>query len=79
MSISQEQLDFLKKEFGLDLSDLQRMDINQWHEVRLKCFDIETEEAGLAMDSETLSDRGEIATSIVDDIFNKIMPDLKVL
>lgn len=74
MNISKEQLDFLKKEFDIQTSDIEKMDIEQWQDVRMRCFDIETEEAGLAgMDSETLSDRGEIATSLADLKFGELM------
>lgn len=78
MNLSKEQLDFLKKEFNLDRFDVEKMNIGQWHEVRMKCFDIETEEAGMVVDdSGTISERGEMAADFVDYIFNEIMPNLK--
>ena len=51
---------FLKKELNLDRSNVERMNVDQWHEVRMKCFDIETEEAGMVVDDRgVISERGE--------------------
>ena len=78
MNLSKEQLDFLKKELNLDRSNVERMNVDQWHEVRMKCFDIETEEAGMVVDDRgVISERGEMAAYFVDYIFNEIMPNLK--
>lgn len=73
MNISSKQLAFLKKEFGLEASDIEKFDVEQWQKIREKCFDIETEEAFLANGGDgPLSERGNIAVNLADLKFDKL-------
>lgn len=74
MNILEEQLEFLKKEFDLTVSDIEKMDREQWMEIRERCFDIETEEAGLADNGNgPLSERGRIAVNLADLKYDMLM------
>lgn len=59
--LNENQLDFLKTEFSLDKKAIDEMTIEQWREIRMKCFDIEGDEAidAAENDSVELSERGE--------------------
>jgi len=68
--LSTEQMDFLKKEFGIvsiDYSNIQSL-----KKIRLKCFDIETEECydrlNNGVDTSSIGNRGDMAVSIIDDL-----------
>lgn len=74
-SLNSKQLKFLKDEFGItkiDYSNKQEVE-----DIRLKCFDIETDECydhHMAGDdtSSSIGERGDMAVSIIDDLFNII-------
>lgn len=65
MGINQEQLDFLKSEFGITLDDLNAMDDDALEDLYEKCADIEIEEVEKAPDGPE-TDRLRLAASIVD-------------
>ncbi len=67
LNLSKEQCDFLKKEFGIESSDLKNMTIEKWNEIRFKAFDIEAE---LLPDKNggQPSERCKLATSIIDAV-----------
>lgn len=74
-SLTSKQLEFLKNEFGItkiDYSDKKAVE-----EIRLKCFDIETDEcydhytAGKDT-SLSIGERGDMAVSIIDDLYDII-------
>lgn len=44
VGLNEEQLEFLKKKFGIFKADIVKMTIEQWDEIREKCFEIETDE-----------------------------------
>lgn len=86
MNISKEQLDFLEKEFNLKESDIAKMDIDQWQEIRMKCFDIEVEEICkteyeppisddyiISDADDPISERGLLAVRIADLKYAKLM------
>lgn len=70
MNISAEQLEFLKKEFGFQKPDIAKMSKEEWTAVREKCFMIEAEEVD--EDTEEISERGELASSIADLTYKKL-------
>ena len=65
MGINQEQLDFLKSEFGITLDDLNAMDDAALEDLYEKCADIEIEEVEKAPDGPE-TDRLRLAASMVD-------------
>lgn len=68
--LSDEQMDFLNKEFGI--TDIDHSNIQSLKEIRLKCFDIETEECferlSNGIDTSSIGVRGDMAVSIIDDL-----------
>ncbi len=44
VGLNKRQLEFLNEKFGISKEDILQMDIPQWNEVRLNCFEIETDE-----------------------------------
>lgn len=64
--LTQTQMDFIKNEFGVTKEQLQNMSEDEFFELNEKICDIEVHETMLADDdSDALSERGEIAASIV--------------
>ena len=73
LNLSHKQLEFLEKEFSVTETDIQNMNIDRWTELREKCFEIEGAEAmDIPSDTCALSDRGEIAASIVDTAYKAL-------
>lgn len=72
--LNEKQLDFLKTEFNIDKEAIGKMTIEEWREIRIKCFELEGGEAldAAGEDSTELSERGEIAASIVDTKYRQI-------
>lgn len=70
IKLSAEQMDFLKDEFGINNIDYNN--IRSLKEIRLKCFDIETEETynrlEYGIDTASIGIRGDMAVSIIDDL-----------
>ena len=70
--LSDPQLEFIKKEFGI--TDIDYSDLELLKDLRMKCFDIETDEcydrymAGEDT-SPSIGERGDMAVSIVDDLY----------
>ena len=78
MGFSDEQKEFLANELGINESDYSHMSCAEWEDVRMKCFDIEVDEVRDAEENQTsISDRGNIAVSLIDYIYDEIMPQLK--
>lgn len=73
--LNSKQLEFLKKEFGI--TEIDYSDKKTVEEIRLKCFDIETDEsyenfmAGNDASS-SIGKRGDMAVSIIDDLYSII-------
>jgi len=73
--LNEKQLEFLKKEFKI--KDVDYSDKEQLNEIRLKCFDIETDEcydyhmAGEDTSS-SIGERGDMAVSIIDALYDII-------
>ena len=44
MNLTNEQLNFLEKELGLQEQDIEQMSKEEWTDVREKCFYIEADE-----------------------------------
>lgn len=65
MGIKQEQLDFLKSEFGLTLDNLNAMDDDALEDLYEKCAAIEIEEVAKAPDGPE-TERLRLAASMVD-------------
>lgn len=61
LTLSDKQIEFLKDEFDLPPDKLKNISKEEWHNVRLKCFDIELEETT----DDDCSERGELAADIV--------------
>lgn len=79
LNLTDSQLDFLKKELGIDREDIEKMSALDWTGVREKCFGIEAEELyDLEIEEEkqgkTLeeSERCRLATSIVDVKYSQL-------
>lgn len=70
--LSKKQLEFLKKEF--EIESVNYSDKEKLNDIRLKCFDIETDEsydhymAGEDTSS-SIGERGDMAVSIIDDLY----------
>ncbi len=60
--LNKEMLDLINKEFGLTEDDVAGMDKDKWHELKLKCFDVECREIDAKGEC---SDYGEVAADIV--------------
>ena len=59
--LTDKSIEFIEKEFGKSKEDVKQMSMEQWHELRLKCFEIECSE----IDSEgECSERGTDAANI---------------
>lgn len=75
--LSSKQLAFLKREFGI--TDVDYSDKKGLEEIRLKCFDIETNEAAsryeAGNDDVSIGIRGDMAVSIIDDLYDVIHSD----
>lgn len=71
MSLNSKQLQFLKDEFGISEIDYSNKEIIE--DIRLKCFDIETDEAcsqyEAGNDDVSIGERGDMAVSIIDDLY----------
>jgi hypothetical protein len=74
-TLNSKQLEFLKNEFGITKIDYSNK--KEVEEIRLKCFDIETDEcydhhmAGEDTSS-SIGERGDIAVSIIDALYDII-------
>lgn len=67
MNLNSEQLEFLEKELGLSIRDIESMSIEEWGHVREECFYIEADELlDLRSDEDEESKRCQLATSIAD-------------
>jgi hypothetical protein len=74
-TLNSKQLEFLKNEFGI--TEIDYSDKKAVEEIRLKCFDIETDESYenfMAGDdtSSSIGKRGDMAVSIIDDLYSII-------
>lgn len=73
--LNEKQLEFLKKEFKIE--DVDYSNKEKLNDIRLKCFDIETDEcydhhtAGEDT-SYSIGDRGDMAVSIIDVLYDII-------
>ena len=71
-SLNKEQMAFLKKEFNIDSIDYS--DKKSLQDIRLKCFDIETDETWerweAGIDEPSIGERGDMAVSIIDDLMD---------
>lgn len=75
--LNEKQLSFLKNEFDVGKSDIEKMTVEQWKEIRLRCFEFEGDEAldAAESDSAELSERGEIAASIVNTKYKQLFSE----
>ncbi len=60
--ITEKAMKFLESEYGLKEEQLRKMDVNEWHYLRMKCFDVERSEIG---EDGKASEKGEAAANIV--------------
>lgn len=44
VDLDSEQINFLNEKFGIKSEDIKKMNLEEWDNVRLKCFEIETDE-----------------------------------
>jgi hypothetical protein len=72
--MSDKQIDFLVSETGFQRSDFINMGRKKVKEIRELCIDIECDE-NVACDHKPLSERGQIATSLVDDLLKWLNED----
>lgn len=72
--LNPNQIAFLKEQFDISEKDIKNISLEEWKEIRLKCFEIEGAEALKIADKDNcvLSDSGEIAASIVDTKYREI-------
>lgn len=74
--LNNKQKQFLLAEFGIDDVQLQKTTLEEWKEVRFKCFFIESEETDLNDDGSCdISDKGIIASQIADITFKELFPE----
>lgn len=68
--LSSEQIEFLKKEFGI--VSINYNDPKIIEDIRLKCFDIETKECcdrlNRGENNSSIGERGDMAVTIIDDL-----------
>jgi hypothetical protein len=73
-TLNKDQVDFLEKEFGIENIDYSNKE--ELNEIRMKCFDVEVDETcdrlDAGIDEESVGDRGDTATSIIDDLYDII-------
>ena len=76
-TLNEKKLSFLKNEFDVGKSDIEKMTVEQWKEIRLRCFEFEGDEAldSAESDSAELSERGEIAASIVNTKYKQLFSE----
>jgi len=73
MTLSVAHKNFLETEFGLSVTQVADMGIEQLRNIREMCFDIEVSEAVVADNDNTdVSERGEIAAELVNIIKSAI-------
>lgn len=67
MNLSRQQIQFLQKELSVSEDEVSNMTMEDWHQVRERCLDIEVEEA-VKEDTEDAVDweRCDMAASIVN-------------
>lgn len=69
--LSKEQMNFLAIELGL--LQINYSDMEFLEDIRMKCFDIETEETVKCLKNEkdevSIGERGDMAVSIIDDLY----------
>lgn len=70
LKLSDKQINFLLKEFGLTIKDIIDIDAEQWKNIREKCFMIEAEEA--PEDGCYMNERCQIAMSIADTLYTNL-------
>jgi len=67
------QKKFLLDEFNITETDLRKMTVDEWREVRVKCFICESDETELdEMGAADISEKGIIAAAIADTKFKDI-------
>lgn len=73
MIFNKKQVDFLKKEFGLEFEpDVNvALTFKDWIKITDDTFEIEADELLTAGKNNPLSERGEIAVSIIDMDYEK--------
>lgn len=75
VNLNNDQLKFLKKEFGISKDELKSISKDDWHKLREKCFDISVDELldddGYAVDFVTK--RCELAESIADMKYSQMI------
>ncbi len=74
IELTEEQADFLKKEFNLSFPSKKRMALEQEELRRLHelCSDIEEEESILCQNDDILSERGDMAVKLSDIFYNEL-------
>lgn len=70
--MNDKQLEFLKSEFNIGNSDIEKMSHDEIGVLYEKIADIEIEESVKCQDSK-MSERGDIAISLVDYLCNKYL------
>lgn len=73
LNLDNEELSFLKKEFGIYESGLTSITADKWKKIREKCIDIDAEEAIKQEEAGgDYSERGTIADRIIDKRFSEL-------
>ncbi len=71
--LSDRAIKFLEEDMGLSMEDVRNYDKDKWHDLRMKCFDVEC--AKYNDDTGRCSDRGEAAADVVDFLYCEINVD----
>ena len=70
VKLNSEQISFLHDELGIDEVDYSNKD--EMEEIRMKCFDIETDETMEHLEDLNIGERGNMAVSIIDKLYDII-------
>ena len=74
--LNNKQKQFLLEEFGIDDAQLQKITLDEWTELRFKCFYVESEETDLNDDGSCdISEKGIIASQVADVKFKELFSE----
>lgn len=71
--LSERAVKFLEEDMGLPMEDVRNYDKEKWHDLRMKCFDIECAEYN--DDTGRCSEKGKAAADVVDFRYCDIKTD----
>lgn len=77
LNLSAMQKDFLESELNITCEQIEKMNIDEWQEVRFKCYDIVLDEMLDENDNYNPSGDGSERCSIASSIMDTMYKDLR--